>query len=89
MIGHRTRNVMIAGRRTSIRLEVDFWSALEVILQREELSLHTLINQIYGARFDCKNLSGAVRVFILGYFFALAERRVPTIPLGDELRTYY
>lgn len=88
MIGHRTRNVMIGGRRTSIRLEVAFWEALEEIMKREELTLNMLVARIGVARKSDKNLSGAVRVFIFGYFYSLAHQRVPSLPLGYESRTY-
>ena len=88
MAGHRTRNVMIGGRRTSIRLEAAFWSALEEILERELLTLNTIITRIHDARRSEKNLSGAVRIFILGYFYSLAHQRTPSIPHGHESRTY-
>jgi predicted DNA-binding ribbon-helix-helix protein len=88
MIGHRTRNVTIGGRRTSIRLEYAFWSALEEIMERENLTLNTLITRIGTAQEGDKNLSGAVRVFIFGYFHALAHQRIPSVPLGYESRTY-
>lgn len=88
MAGHRTRNVMIGGRRTSIRLEAAFWTAFEEIMERESLTLNTLITRIYGARHSERNLSGAVRIFILGYFYSLAYQRLPSIPLEHESRTY-
>ncbi|MGL4968187.1 MAG: ribbon-helix-helix domain-containing protein [Inquilinus sp.] len=86
MVGHRTRNVMIGGRRTSIRLEVAFWEALEEILEREELTLNTLVSRIDTTRKSNKNLSGAIRVFIFGYFYSLAHHRVPSVPLEYESR---
>ena len=88
MIGHHTRNVMIGERRTSIRLEHSFWSALEEIMERENLTLNTLVTRISSARRGDKNLSGAVRVFIFGYFYSLAHQRAPSIPLGYESRAY-
>jgi predicted DNA-binding ribbon-helix-helix protein len=88
MIGHRTRNVMIGERRTSIRLECSFWSALEEIMERENLTLNSLVTRLDAAREGDKNLSGAVRVFIFGYFYSLAHQRAPSIPLGYESRAY-
>lgn len=88
MAEHRTRNVMIGGRRTSIRLEVAFWTAFEEIMERESLTLNTLIARIHGARRSEKNLSGAVRIFILWYFYSLAHQRLSSIPLEHESRTY-
>ena len=88
MTGHRTRNVMIGEKRTSIRLEHSFWSALEEIMERENLTLNALVTRLDAAQEGDKNLSGAVRVFIFGYFYSLAHQRAPSIPLGYESRAY-
>jgi predicted DNA-binding ribbon-helix-helix protein len=80
--------VLIGGRRTGIRLKAAFWSAFEEIMERESLTLNTLITRIHGAQRSEKNLSGAVRIFILGYFYSLAHQRLPSIPLEHESRTY-
>ncbi|WP_348981781.1 ribbon-helix-helix domain-containing protein, partial [Azospirillum sp. TSH58] len=42
MSSKKLRNVMVAGRRTSMRLEPAFWDALEEIAQREDLTVSRL-----------------------------------------------
>jgi len=63
------RSLSIAGHRTSLALEPEFWSALAVAAARRGLSLAGLVGEIDRAR-GGGNLSSAVRVFLL----AEAER---------------
>ena len=42
----RSRNVTINGRRTSLRLEEEFWDGLGDICELEGLSVHELCTQI-------------------------------------------
>ncbi|MBP2312953.1 ribbon-helix-helix domain-containing protein [Azospirillum soli] len=42
----RSQNVMINGRRTSMRLEPFMWTALAEIARREDLSIHQLCSEI-------------------------------------------
>ena len=76
----RTRNIFVGGRRTSIRLEAVFWSAIEEIMAREDITLHALVTRIAFARGGGKNLSSSVRVFIQSYFFELAHQRALLLP---------
>lgn len=75
MVEGQTRNVIIGGRRTSIRLEAPFWSALGEILEMEDISLNALISQLDAENPSHNNLSSILRVFIHSYFFALARQR--------------
>lgn len=86
MVEAYTRNVMIGGRRTSIRLEAPFWSALGEIIEKEDITLNALVSRIDAETRDHNNLSSAVRVFIHSYFFALARQRVLVFPPGYECR---
>ncbi|MDQ2103169.1 ribbon-helix-helix domain-containing protein [Azospirillum isscasi] len=73
-------NIMIAGRRTSMRLEPTMWDALEDIARREGLTVNGLCTQIKdrleeqirrrGPTGDNSEvtLTSAVRVFIAAYF---------------------
>jgi predicted DNA-binding ribbon-helix-helix protein len=61
------RNVVTAARRTSMRLEPEFWQALNQIAERERLSCHELIRRVDNAAPTAVRTS-AVRVFILEYF---------------------
>lgn len=65
------RNVTLRGRRTSLRLEPDFWSALEEIARREKLSINALCEKIQ-TRAGRGNLTAAVRLYALDYFRAAA-----------------
>lgn len=78
--GYRTRNVLVADRRTSIRLEDSYWDALKEIMGREDITLHALVTRIHSAQPIAINLSGSVRVFILSYFRALASQQTPVLP---------
>ena len=61
--GVRKRSVTLAGHRTSLSLEPEFWEALKSAAREEGLSLNALIARIDQARSG--NLSSAVRVYLL------------------------
>jgi len=58
------RSVTVAGHRTSLSLEPEFWDALKRIAQSESRTVSGLIGEIDASR-GRRNLSSAVRVFIL------------------------
>ena len=58
------RSLTIAGHRTSIALEAEFWAALEALAAKRGLRLTTLIEEIDRGR-DTPNLSSALRVAVL------------------------
>ena len=57
-------SVTIAGHRTSISLEPEFWSALRDIAKRNNRSLGSEIAVIDAER-GTRNLSSAIRVYVL------------------------
>ena len=59
----RKRSVVIAGHRTSISLEEEFWTALRQVAERRGLSVNALVREIDAAR--AGNLSSALRLFVL------------------------
>jgi predicted DNA-binding ribbon-helix-helix protein len=64
----RKRSVTIAGHRTSISLEPEFWAALEAAAATRGWSLARLISEIDRAREQPReggSLSSALRVFLL------------------------
>lgn len=63
--GLRKRSVMIAGHRTSVSLEPEFWDALRAISVERDVSVQAQISAIDEAR-GSRNLSSAIRVFVLG-----------------------
>lgn len=62
-----SRNVTLADRRTSIRLEPEMWDALQEICLREGRSIHEVCSEIDRLR-QQSGLTAGVRVFILNYF---------------------
>ena len=61
------RSLSIAGHRTSIALEPEFWAALDAIAAEKQLSLAALIREIDGTR-QTANLSSAVRLAVLAWY---------------------
>ena len=67
------RSLTIAGHRTSISLEPEFWEALAEVAAAEQLTVAALVARIDEARaaagdVDAGGLSGAVRVYVLGHY---------------------
>jgi predicted DNA-binding ribbon-helix-helix protein len=58
------RSLTIAGHRTSIALEPEFWEGLEGLAARRSVRLTALIEEIDAAR-QTPNLSSALRVAVL------------------------
>ncbi|MFG5121096.1 ribbon-helix-helix domain-containing protein [Methylorubrum sp. POS3] len=58
------RSVSIAGHRTSISLETEFWEALQTLARSRGQSVQALVGAVDAAR-EGRNLSSAIRVFIL------------------------
>jgi predicted DNA-binding ribbon-helix-helix protein len=58
------RSLTIAGHRTSIALEPEFWDGLEALAARRRLRLAILIEEIDAGR-ESPNLSSALRVAVL------------------------
>jgi predicted DNA-binding ribbon-helix-helix protein len=61
------RSLTIAGHRTSLALEPEFWLGLEAMAESRGVPLTTLIREIDQAR-EAPNLSSAVRVAVLRWY---------------------
>jgi predicted DNA-binding ribbon-helix-helix protein len=59
------RSVAIAGHRTSVSLEDQFWSSLKEIANERRETLSDLVAKIDADRHRDRNLSSAIRLFIL------------------------
>ena len=59
-------SVVIAGHRTSVSLEPEFWEALRDIAAARAKSVNAVIADIDAARDG--NLSSALRLFVLAHF---------------------
>lgn len=58
------RSLTIAGHRTSLSLEPEFWEALQAAAAARKVPVATLVSEIDGTR-GGRNLSSAVRVWLL------------------------
>ena len=62
----RKRSFQLAGHRTSVALEPEFWAVLEAAAQRRGLSLAALVTEIDTARGDAAHpLASALRLHAL------------------------
>ena len=62
------RSVTIAGHRTSVSLEAEFWDALTEIAAEKRRPLASLIEEIDKREGRDKNLSSALRLFVLAHY---------------------
>ena len=61
----KKRSFSIAGHRTSIALEPEFWAVLETQARAEGVSLAAFVGRIDAARETGGNLASALRVHVL------------------------
>lgn len=66
------RSIVIAGHKTSVSLEDEFWSGLKEIAAAREETLSDLVSGIDTGR-SGGNLSSAIRLFVLGHYRSLAR----------------
>jgi predicted DNA-binding ribbon-helix-helix protein len=67
------RSLTIAGHRTSLALEQEFWDGLEVMATATGKSLPALIRDIDEDRADA-NLSSAIRIAVVRWYRDEAAR---------------
>jgi len=67
------RSVIVAGHRTSVSLESEFWDELALLAKARGVSLNALVAEVDETRTG--NLSSALRLFVL--------RSVKTEPVSD------
>jgi len=78
------KNVIVNGRRTSMRLDRETWISLADICDRERISIHDLCSKIDRIR-GKSGLSSATRLFVLTYFRAeLNKYEKPTFIVPPE-----
>lgn len=61
------RSITLAGHKTSLALEKEFWHALEEISALDKISLPALIAKVDQQRSN-SNLSSALRIYALAHF---------------------
>jgi len=64
-------NVVVAGHRTSVRLEPVMWEALQEIARRQETNINQLVTEIDRRR-KSSSLTAAIRVYIVDFYRSAA-----------------
>ena len=78
------KNVIVNGRRTSMRLDRETWISLADICNRERISIHDLCSKIDRVR-GKSGLPSATRLFVLTYFRSeLNKYEKPTFIVPPE-----
>jgi len=67
-LGMIQRNITLANRKTTVRLEAATWEALTTIAELENQTITQIINAIDRRRQLNTTLSSSIRVFVLCYF---------------------
>jgi predicted DNA-binding ribbon-helix-helix protein len=75
------RSIALAGHKTSVSLEEEFWKALKEIAHARHMTLCELIPAIRQCRQG--NLSSAIRVFVFAHYRELVAT-VPAERLGSS-----
>lgn len=65
-----SRNITVLGKRTSVRLEPEMWSALKEISKRERCKIHDICSLINLRKNEQTSLTAAIRVFLMLYYRA-------------------
>jgi predicted DNA-binding ribbon-helix-helix protein len=65
MIGLEKRSFSLAGHRTSVALEPEFWAALEALAAEHGETLSRLVTRIDAERGADRPLASSLRVFAL------------------------
>ena len=77
------RSILLAGRKTSVSLEDEFWTALKEIAGDRHVTLSELVSGINKQR-QHGNLSSALRLFVLEYYRGKAAEKPGDEMLGQQ-----
>ena len=78
------RSIMIAGKKTSVSLEDEFWQALKQIAAGFDMPMAKLVHRI-DTRREYGNLSSALRLFVLEHYLSRAKARRDTEVAQDKV----
>ncbi len=82
------KNVVVNGRRTSMRLDKETWLALADICKRENITLYKLCSLIDSSKGN-SGLSSATRLFVLTYYRrSLAKYEIGLKPMTDAAPSF-
>ncbi len=68
MSGLAKRSFSLAGHRTSVALEAEFWAALMAIAAEREQALSAVVAQVDADRVPGQTLASALRVIALKHY---------------------
>ena len=77
------RSIVLAGHKTSVRLEDAFWGGVKEIAKARRVTLSDLIGGIDTER-EHGNLSSALRLFVLDHY---QKRATSGLVVGHSVRT--
>lgn len=70
-----SRNVRIAAKRTSVRLEMRMWEALQEIARENACSIHDVCKVVHDNKGEGDSFSAALRAFVLQYYRNYTDAR--------------
>ena len=73
MSGLECRNVMVEGRRTSVKLDPFTWRCLQEICHHREISIHDFCTEVKRAKAEYSGFTNALRIAILRHYRDLAS----------------
>jgi predicted DNA-binding ribbon-helix-helix protein len=79
------RNVVVAGHRTSVRLESVMWDSLHDIAHRRGVGINDLVTEIDGRRDGGLGLTAAIRVYIVDFYRTALNGEQPAAALPEPL----
>jgi predicted DNA-binding ribbon-helix-helix protein len=72
MVNQIKKSLILSGHKTSVALENDFWTALEMIAKNKSISTDSIIQTIDKKERN-GSLASALRVFILNSFIEMKK----------------
>lgn len=63
-----SHNLVISGRKTTVRLEDETWASFKDVAEREECSIDELASRIHSRKKRGQSFTSAIRVFVMLYY---------------------
>ena len=63
-----SRNIVVSGHRTSVRLEPEMWDGLHEICRRERSTLHQVCTSVAQEKCGESSLTASIRVYVMRYY---------------------
>ena len=73
MSGLECRNVMVEGRRTSVKLDPFTWRCLHEICCHRQMTVHDFCTEVKQAKAEYSGFTNALRIAILRHYRDLAS----------------